>query len=69
MRLRSEQFSVPASLLGRIAIGDWFTALIAIASLVLVFRWKVSNPLLMAVTAIVGLLAFPIMHPSWVMVR
>jgi len=31
-------------LLGKIAIGDWLTALIGIASLAVLFRWKVSNP-------------------------
>jgi chromate transport protein ChrA len=31
-------------LLGRIAIGDWLTALVALVSLVALFRWKVSNP-------------------------
>jgi hypothetical protein len=34
-----------AFLLGRIAIGDWLTALIGAASLAILFRWKVSNPL------------------------
>jgi chromate transporter len=56
-------------LLGRIAIGDWLTILIGIASLVVLFRWKVSNPLLIAVTTAVGLIAFPWLHPAWVMVR
>jgi chromate transporter len=56
-------------LLGRIAIGDWLTALIAAASLAALFRWKISNPLLMAVTAVVGLIAFPLLQPTWVMVR
>jgi chromate transporter len=56
-------------LLGRIAIGDWLTILIGLTSLVLLFRWKVSNPLLMAVAALVGLIAFPILHPAWVMVK
>ncbi len=49
-------------LLGRIAIGDWLTLLIGITSLAILFTWKVSNPLLMAVAAIVGLVAFPILH-------
>jgi chromate transporter len=53
-------------LLGKIAIGDWLTALICLAVL---FRWKVSNPLLIAVTAVIGLIAFPILQPAWVMVR
>jgi len=56
-------------LLGRIAIGDWLTALIGIASLAVLFRWKVSNPLLIAATAIVGLIAFPLLQPDWVMVK
>src|SRR6478736_5652185 len=43
-------------LLGRIAIGDWLTVLIGVASLAALFRWKVSNPLLMAVTAVIGLI-------------
>ena len=56
-------------LLGRIAIGDWLTALIAAVSLGILFRWKVSNPLLIATTAVVGLIAYPILQPIWVMVR
>ena len=56
-------------LLGRIAIGDWLTALIGIVSLAVLFRWKVSNPLLITVTAVVGLIAFPLLQPAWVMVK
>ncbi len=56
-------------LLGRIAIGDWLTALVALASLLVLFRWKVSNPLLVAVTAIIGLIAFPLLQPTWVFVK
>jgi chromate transporter len=56
-------------LLGRIAIGDWLTALIGIVSLAILFRWKVSNPLLIAATAVVGLIAYPILQPTWVMVH
>ena len=56
-------------LLGRIAIGDWLTALIGLASLSVLFRWKVSNPLLIAATAAVGLIAFPLLQPTWVMVK
>jgi chromate transporter len=56
-------------LLGRIAIGDWLTALIGAASLAVLFRWKVSNPLLIAATAVIGLLAYPILQPAWVMVK
>jgi chromate transporter len=56
-------------LLGRIAIGDWLTALIGLASLTVLFRWKVSNPLLIAVTAVIGVTAFPLIQPAWVMVK
>jgi chromate transporter len=56
-------------LLGRIAIGDWLTVAIAISSLAVLFRWKVSNPLLITATALVGLIAFPLLQPTWVMVR
>jgi chromate transporter len=56
-------------LLGRIAIGDWLTVAIGVASLVVLFRWKVSNPLLIAATAFVGLIAFPLLQPTWVMVK
>ena len=56
-------------LLGRIAIGDWLTVLIGVASLAALFRWKISNPLLVAVTAAVGLIAFPLLQPGWVMVK
>jgi chromate transporter len=56
-------------LLGKIAIGDWLTALIGIVSLVVLFRWKVSNPMLIAATAVVGLIAYPLLQPAWVMVK
>jgi chromate transporter len=56
-------------LLGRIAIGDWVTALIGLASLAALFRWKVSNPMLIAAAAVVGLVAFPLLQPTWVMVK
>jgi chromate transporter len=56
-------------LLGRIAIGDWLTLAIGVASLAVLFRWKVSNPLLITATALVGLIAFPLLQPTWVMVK
>ncbi len=56
-------------LLGRIAIGDWLTALIGAASLAVLFRWKVHNAVLIAATAVVGLIAYPIVQPTWVMVH
>jgi chromate transporter len=56
-------------LLGKIAIGDRLTALVGAVSLAVLFRWKISNPLLIAATAAVGLVAFPLLEPGWVMVK
>jgi chromate transporter len=56
-------------LLGRIAIGDWLTALVGVVSLAILFRWKVNNPLLVAATAVIGLVAFPLLQPTWVMLK
>jgi chromate transporter len=56
-------------LLGKIAIGDWLTALVGIVSLAVLFRWKVSNPMLIAATAVMGLIAYPLLQPAWVMVK
>ena len=56
-------------LLGRIAIGDWLTALIGLGALAVLFRWKVNNPLLIAATAVIGLIAYPLLQPSWVMIK
>jgi chromate transporter len=41
----------------------------ALGNLVAVFRWMVSNPLLVAVTALIGLVAFPLLHRAWVFVK
>src|SRR5262252_2440792 len=56
-------------LLGKIAIGDWLTALVAVVSLAVLFRWNVNNPALVAVAAIIGLIAFPLLQPTWVFVK
>jgi len=56
-------------LLGKIAIGDWVTAAIGAISLAALFRWKMSNPLLIAAAAVVGLVAYPLLQPAWVMVK
>jgi chromate transporter len=56
-------------LLGKIAIGDWLTVLIAAASLIVLFKWKVSNPLLVWATALIGLIAYPLLQPHWVMIK
>jgi len=56
-------------LLGKIAIGDWLTVLVGLGSLAVLFRFKVSNPLLIAATAAIGLIAFPLLQPGWVYVK
>jgi chromate transporter len=56
-------------LLGRIGIGDWLTALFGLASLAALFRCKIGNPLLIAKTAVIGLIAYPLLQPGWVMVK
>jgi chromate transporter len=58
-----------AILLGKIAMGDWLTVLVGVLSLVALSRWNVSNPLLIAVTAVVGLIAYPLLQPTWVFVK
>jgi chromate transporter len=57
-------------LLGKIAIGDWVTALIGLASLGALFATKkLSTPVLIAATAAIGLIAFPVLQPTWVYVK
>ena len=53
-------------LLGRTAIGDWLTVAIALTSAWILFRWKVSNPVLVGAAAVIGLIAFPWLRPDWV---
>jgi chromate transport protein ChrA len=48
---------------------DWLTALIAVASLIVLFRCKVSKPLLIAVIAVVGMIAFSLLKPARTFVR
>ena len=54
---------------GTIAIGDWLTVLVALLSLVALFRWNVNNPALVAAAAMIGLIAFPLLQPTWVFVK
>ena len=57
-------------LLGKIAIGDWLTAVVGLASLAGLFATrKLSTPILVAATAAIGLIAFPILQPDWVYVK
>jgi chromate transporter len=58
-----------AWLLGKIAIGDWLPVLVALASLLALARWNVRTYVLVAATAIIGLLAIPIINPTWIFVK
>jgi chromate transporter len=58
-----------AVLLSRIAIGDWLTVAVALGSLAALGRWNVKPYLLVAVTAVIGLIAFPLINPTWTFVK
>ncbi|HVH30713.1 MAG TPA: chromate efflux transporter [bacterium] len=58
-----------AVILSRIAIGDWLTISVALGSLAALARWNVKPYLLVAVTAVIGLIAFPLINPTWTFVK
>jgi chromate transporter len=55
--------------LGRTVIGDLLTVAIAVAALVLLFRFKLGNPILIAGAAVIGLVAYPLLQPGWVLLK
>jgi hypothetical protein len=62
------------SKIARIALADrhWRVAdraLMAIVAVAAVLRFKVSDPLMIGATAIVGLIAFPVVQAAWVFVQ
>ena len=56
-------------ILGRLAIGDWFTGGVGLLSAIVLFRWRVPPPAVVAVGALAGLVAFHWLRPTWLMVR
>ena len=68
MLLRSTRSSARACRPAR-SLDDWLTALIAADGLAVLFRWRVSSPRLIAATAVIGLITFPIRQPAWVLVK
>jgi chromate transporter len=56
-------------LLGWNAIGDWVTVVIAAGSLVALIRFRISNPIVVGVSAAVGWVAFSLTQPGWVLLR
>jgi chromate transporter len=52
-------------LLGRGAIDDWLTALIALGSLAALCRFRVSSLAVIGIAGAIGFFALPILHPGW----
>jgi chromate transporter len=55
-------------LVGRVAIGDALTIAVALLSVAALARWrKLPEPVVIAAAAIVGLIAYPLLQPQWVL--
>ena len=55
-------------LVGKTAIGDLVTVMVAVASLVVSLRWKkCPDPLLVGIGAAAGLILYPILRPEWLL--
>ena len=55
-------------LVGKTAIGDALTVCIAIGSLLVFFVWKrLPEPAVVAAGALVGLMAYPLLRPDWIL--
>ncbi|MGY0574762.1 hypothetical protein ACTGJ9_029915 [Bradyrhizobium sp. RDM12] len=42
---------------------------IGVVSVAVLLRWKVNNPALIAATAVVGLISYPLLQPAWVTMK
>ncbi len=56
-------------LLGKVAIGDWLTVVVALAGLGVLFRFKVMSYVLVGVAALIGLVAYPLIQPTWMLLK
>jgi len=56
-------------LVGRSTIGDWVTVFVAGIALFVAMRTKVPDQVVVAFGAVVGLVAYPLLRPEWVMLR
>jgi chromate transporter len=55
-------------LVAKTAIGDVLTVALAAAALIVLFLWKrVPEPLIVGAGALIGLLAYPLLSPAWVL--
>ncbi len=56
-------------LVGRSTIGDWVTVSVACVALFVAMRTKIPDQVLVIFGAVVGLIAYPIVRPEWMMLR
>ncbi len=55
-------------LIAQKAIGDWLTIVIGIASLLVITFWKkLPEPIVILATGLIGLLAYPLLQPQWLL--
>jgi chromate transporter len=54
-------------LVAKTAIGDVLTVALGATALLILFLWKIPEPLIVAAGALVGLLAYPILRPEWIL--
>jgi chromate transporter len=55
-------------LVAKTAVGDLFTAVLAVAALAALLAWKrLPEPLVVAAGALAGLAAYPLLQPAWIL--
>ena len=55
--------------LARPTIGDRLTAVIAAGGLAALIQFGIGNAVLVGIAAAIGLAAFPLLHPAWMLAR
>jgi chromate transporter len=55
-------------LIGRAAIGDWPTLLIAAVAMIVLIRWsRLPEPLIIGTAGVIGLIVYQVLRPAWVL--
>ncbi len=54
-------------LVAKTAIGDVLTVGLGAVALLILFLWKIPEPLIVAAGALIGLLAYPVLRPEWIL--
>ncbi len=54
-------------LVAKTAIGDALTVALGAVALLILFLWKIPEPLIVAAGALIGLLAYPVLRPEWIL--